>query len=61
MKVKAQVFTKKGFYGEEFTMNVGMVSDVSSALIRCLDEMEDEIEGEKLMDWTKITVEIIRS
>lgn len=60
MKATIQVYTAKGFYGPVVERKVYNVAEVGAAVLDTLDKMADELEGERLMDWTRITVEVER-
>lgn len=61
MKVIAQVYTEKGFYGEQISMNVPSVSEISEMLLASMASLPDELEGEKFVNWTKISIEVERT
>lgn len=60
MKFKAQLFSKKGFLGPPIECNVATVNDIGRILVMEIDALPDEFEDVKTIDWTRITIEIIR-
>lgn len=60
MKVKAQMYTTKGFYGKPIEFKSYMVSEIGTDLVARLDDMPDELEGEKMLDWTRIEITVER-
>lgn len=60
MKMSVQVFTEKGFYGPQQDVRISTVADTSGKIVTTLEKLPDELEGEKLVDWTRIVIEIVR-
>lgn len=60
MKMRVQMFTKQGFYGPEQEVQIRNVAEASGKLVSVIEKLPDELEGVSCMDWTRITVEIVR-
>lgn len=60
MKVTAQLFTRAGHYGERIAFECRDVSNISQALVERLADLPDTLEGERFMNWNRITIEVTR-
>jgi len=59
MKVHATVESKKGFYCEVEVESHNLKAALDKVR-EALDTVPDEIDGVKFLDWTMITIEIMR-
>ncbi len=60
MHYQILVMTKKGHYGQELRGKCHQLRDVLEAVIPQLETLPDELEGEKMMDWTNINIQVVR-
>lgn len=59
MKVSFLVVTRKGHYAER-VYEARNVADALKKFIPAMEELPDTIDGEKLIDWSRINIEIRR-
>lgn len=59
MRAKITISGPKGFLAEtEKPMRI--VADVKETLLKWLDTLPDEVDGQRLIDWNKISIEIAK-
>lgn len=61
MKLLIQVHSKKGYYGPKLMADCKTVAGISEAMIMAIDALPPELEGERLIDWTRISIEVERN
>lgn len=60
MRYQILVRTKKGRYGQELRGQSHHLGNVLEQVIPRLDELPNELGGEKFIDWTNINIQIVR-